>query len=83
MIFSFCIRLNKTNEKLFNWNEYVQYIECRNSVVSKYNYVLHKDLYGNNIRNTQLFINDWNMMKSTLPMLESNYYHNIYSILKL
>lgn len=49
--------------------------------MSKYNYVLHKDLYGNNIRNTQLFINDWNMMKSTLPMLESNnYYNNNYSI---
>lgn len=29
-------------------------------------------MYGNNIRNTQLFINDWNIMKPTLPVIESN-----------
>lgn len=50
----------------------MQYIECRNSIVSQYNYLLHKDLYGNHIRNTQLFINDWNIMKSTLSTNKSN-----------
>lgn len=50
----------------------MQYIECRNSVLSKYSYLLHKELNRNNIRNTQLFINDWDVMKSTLPVLESN-----------
>jgi len=68
----FSFRSNKVDTKLFNWNDYMQYIECRNSVISQYNYLLHKNIYGNNIRNTQIFINDWNTMKSTLPIVESN-----------
>ncbi|XP_050428220.1 TATA box-binding protein-associated factor RNA polymerase I subunit B isoform X2 [Adelges cooleyi] len=55
-------------EKLFNWNDYVTFIECRNAVVSRHNYLLHTDLYGGRIRNTELFINDWMMMQSSLPI---------------
>lgn len=65
-------RSKEFDRQLFSWNKYVQYIECRNSIVSQYNYLLHKDLYGNNIRNTQLFINDWNIMKPTFPTSKSN-----------
>jgi len=68
----FYFRSNKVDTKLFNWNDYVQFIECRNSVISQYNYLLHKSVYGNNICNTQIFVNDWNIMKSTLPIIESN-----------
>ncbi|XP_050053252.1 TATA box-binding protein-associated factor RNA polymerase I subunit B isoform X3 [Aphis gossypii] len=66
------LRSNIIDKKLFSWNNYVQYIEFRNCIVSKYNYVLHEKLYKNNIRNTQLFINDWNIMKPTLPILEGD-----------
>lgn len=65
---------------MFSWNDYVQYIEFRNCIVSKYNYVLHEKLYKNNIRNTQLFINDWNIMKPTLPILEGNSYIRVHQI---
>ncbi|XP_060842088.1 TATA box-binding protein-associated factor RNA polymerase I subunit B [Rhopalosiphum padi] len=71
----FAEKINQSNiidKKLFSWNDYVQYIEFRNCIVSKYNYVLHEKLYKSNIRNTQLFINDWNIMKPTLPILEGN-----------
>lgn len=71
----FAEKINQSNiidQKLFSWNDYVQYIEFRNCIVSKYNYVLHEKLYKNNIRNTQLFINDWNIMKPTLPILEGD-----------
>uniref|UniRef100_A0A2S2NPB4 Uncharacterized protein n=1 Tax=Schizaphis graminum TaxID=13262 RepID=A0A2S2NPB4_SCHGA len=70
MLLSF--RSNIIDKKLFSWNDYVQYIEFRNCIVSKYNYVLHEKLYKSNIRNTQLFINDWNIMKPTLPILEGD-----------
>lgn len=69
----FAEKINQSDivdKKLFSWNGYVQYIEFRNCIVSKYNYYLHENLYGNNIRNTQLFINDWNMMKPTIPVIE-------------
>lgn len=61
----FYIRSNRVDKKLFNWNNYVEYIECRNSIISQYNYLLHKNVYGNNVRNTQTFINDWNIRTST------------------
>lgn len=70
-IIIFYCRSNKVDKKLFNWNEYVEYIECRNSIISEFNYVLHKNIYGNNIRKTQLFINDWNIRKSTIPITKS------------
>jgi len=71
-ILSCYFRSDIVDKKLFSWNDYVQYIEFRNLIVSKYSYYLHENMYGNNIRNTQLFINDWNIMKPTLPVIESN-----------
>ncbi|XP_025191565.1 TATA box-binding protein-associated factor RNA polymerase I subunit B [Melanaphis sacchari] len=71
----FAEKINQSNivdKKLFSWNDYVQYIEFRNCIVSKYNYCLHEQLYKSNIRNTQLFINDWNIMKPTLPIIEGD-----------
>ncbi|XP_015374841.1 PREDICTED: TATA box-binding protein-associated factor RNA polymerase I subunit B [Diuraphis noxia] len=71
----FAEKINQSDivdKKLFSWNDYVQYIEFRNIIVSKYSYYLHENMYGNNIRNTQLFINDWNIMKPTIPVLESD-----------
>lgn len=64
-------RSDKVEKILFSWNDYVQYIEFRNCIISKYSYYLNDKLYGNHIHNTQLFINDWNIMKPTLPLSES------------
>lgn len=50
----------------------MKYIECRNTVVSDYNSVLHTKLYENKIHNTKLFIDNWNIIKSTLPLKDSN-----------
>lgn len=63
----FYFRSNKIEKLLFSWNNYVQYIECRNSVTSNYIYSQHKNVYGNKIHDTELFINDWNLMMPTLP----------------
>jgi len=65
-------RSDMVEKILFSWNDYVQYIEFRNCIISKYSYYLHDKLYGNHLHNTQLFINDWNIMKPTLPLSESN-----------